>query len=442
MSEAPMIEQLEAKKIQRIDASAFVESADATWLSRLENLFPEKARKALGLSLEKIKEPAKKGVQKAALTGAALSYLISSGCGNIVEESIPPSTSTPAVYELSTGMPSANIEFTRTPTNTRNDTAFLKYLEEEGQKIPLPELKEKIEEHFQIKIPSLEEVKKIKWYFEVKPSFESEIIYVEPGRDQYLILAQDLSKLPPKLFPPVDIGDTIKLSDNNFFPFGPSEQPTEENTKAIVYGNNLSYLQERLGGDFHISQQEHDKIIAEGENINVPDKSRFQRVQFVFVDASELKFEPDQDKIYGYCKCNIYEGPRTEIQRVVLPDSFEGMDFSSTQITVHEVLHQAPLGHLKVYEPQYQTSVNEFLERNEGSKQFDPLVMSRLKYSLTSDHIWPVAAEFYLNGKAKFLEAYSSVFDQEQSTAFYNLIRDGIFSGKEYANDDLIAAEE
>lgn len=60
-------------------ATTYVESADVTTLSRLENLVPEKARQVLGLS-----------VKKAALTTASLYLLISSACGNVENPSIIP----------------------------------------------------------------------------------------------------------------------------------------------------------------------------------------------------------------------------------------------------------------------------------------------------------------------------------------------------------------
>jgi len=114
ISEMPMIEQSEIGKIQpkveqkkAVTADTLVKSADATFLGRLK-LVPEKARNALRLS-----------TQKAALTASTLSILIASGCGNFEKQNAPPPpTPTPAVSELPTGMPSATIEFTRTPPPT------------------------------------------------------------------------------------------------------------------------------------------------------------------------------------------------------------------------------------------------------------------------------------------------------------------------------------
>ena len=105
MSEVPMIEQSEIGKIQQdverkptVGADALVKSADATFLGRLKK-FPEKAGYSLRLS-----------TQKVALTASGLSLLISSGCGNIERQNLPPPTTpTPAVSELPEGMPSSTI---------------------------------------------------------------------------------------------------------------------------------------------------------------------------------------------------------------------------------------------------------------------------------------------------------------------------------------------
>jgi len=104
-----MIEQSEIGKMQpevkqkpAVTADSLVKSADGTFLGRLKKLVPENTRHALRLS-----------AQKAALTASALSCLISSGCGNVEKQNIPPPpTPTPAVAELPEGMPSATVEFT------------------------------------------------------------------------------------------------------------------------------------------------------------------------------------------------------------------------------------------------------------------------------------------------------------------------------------------
>ncbi len=85
--------------------NTLVESANSIYLSRLKSLVPEWARLASRLT-----------IQKAALTASALSIMISSGCGNVEKQSVPPPpTPTPAVTELLEGMPSSTIKFTPTP---------------------------------------------------------------------------------------------------------------------------------------------------------------------------------------------------------------------------------------------------------------------------------------------------------------------------------------
>lgn len=92
-----------------------LKAADSTTISRLKNLVPERMRLALRQSASKV-----------ALTGAALSYLISSGCGNKEGAEVPyieptPSSPPAAVRELPGGIPS-EVEFERLTTPTREPT--------------------------------------------------------------------------------------------------------------------------------------------------------------------------------------------------------------------------------------------------------------------------------------------------------------------------------
>ena len=121
--EVPMAEQKEIGKIKpkveqkpAVTADALVKSSDATFLGRLKDLVPEKARHSLRLS-----------AQKTALTASALGIFISSGCGNVEQQRTPLPIPTPAVSELSTGMPSAATKFfdsrsTTTETSTSPET--------------------------------------------------------------------------------------------------------------------------------------------------------------------------------------------------------------------------------------------------------------------------------------------------------------------------------
>lgn len=89
-----------------LTASAVVESASVTTLSRLKSLVPEKARQVLGLS-----------VKKGTLTAGSLYLLISSACGNVENPSII-STDTPEPMPSSSPLPSFGTSFPETPTLT------------------------------------------------------------------------------------------------------------------------------------------------------------------------------------------------------------------------------------------------------------------------------------------------------------------------------------
>jgi len=129
MSEVPMVEQptFSPKKIAEQDinvavkdvvkkaqaekeispaGSTLVESANSTYLSRLKNLVPEWARHASRLT-----------IQKAALTASAISILAACNSGSAEKQNVPPPPApTAAASEMPEGMPSATIEFTRTPS--------------------------------------------------------------------------------------------------------------------------------------------------------------------------------------------------------------------------------------------------------------------------------------------------------------------------------------
>lgn len=94
-----VIRESQEKRLS-LTASAIVESANATTITRLKNLVPEKARHVLRISVHQV-----------ALTAVGLSILISSGCGNVENPSITP-TNTPEPTSVSAPI----AELTQTPT--------------------------------------------------------------------------------------------------------------------------------------------------------------------------------------------------------------------------------------------------------------------------------------------------------------------------------------
>lgn len=108
------VPKYQPKVEQPLAAEDCLKAADATTLSRLKNLIPDKARHVLRLSAKKV-----------ALTAGLLYLLISSGCGNVensnvhapnISEPGPVSTPIPETVQAHTLTPAPTLELTQTPT--------------------------------------------------------------------------------------------------------------------------------------------------------------------------------------------------------------------------------------------------------------------------------------------------------------------------------------
>lgn len=437
MSETSMVERapigkLESKVEQEptVNPSAFVKSADATWLRRFKNLISEKARKISELSIKTVK----KGAKETVLTGAALSYLISSGCGNIEN----PNAHAPNIIE-----PTAVSAPKTSPTNAAEENV----VSEDTKKTV-----KDIETRFQVDLITPDELPEVEIARIKRPLDEPAVILLpfpelmnkkfpvaEWNKDDTEKLKRILNELPSHFYLPSP-PKTVELN----FPNTEVEKdkikfPMVEWSKDKFHQLFLDWARYNLNDEsFFISQEDLVDALEKG-SLEIAIDSR--PVQFILADTASANERLRRD-LGGTCNCHdMMSGHQVIFQE----NKFENEDFdSSFSIAAHELTHRIIHPDREDFYASFVANVLKITDWNQyqrvvGEKaaavgdRLSEKEKDRLKYAQRSwGEFIPVATEFYIKGQEEFSKVYVPFVGEPEAGKLYEFMKDEVFLGKEY----------